>query len=617
MFTPHPIWDREWPPLDDAQIRALMEEPDGEGALAQYVEGHERRLKLAAVDPLRHGFELPHWPDLWHMIGQKSETFNLGANGSGKTEYGGRLVNKVMGEKRGAKVLCVATNDESSVTYQQAAVYTYLPKACRDWNTQVRKRRGSVTKINWSQAGGFTENTLVWPNRSQCWFKTVAQYLRDPISFEGPSYDLVWLDEGGPLPLIDTLRFRVGKVGGKIFFTFTAVHGYDATCASVLDGARIIKTLPMQWDWLADDSKLKVQNSKPEEGNVSGGSPEMTGGSPVPPGKGRGAVNPALTFPELSLDEVQVKGCPAGHMPYIMQPLDFAQGVIFTWCHWNPFLPTGGRWNPKMPALFDKCVGRAKWQVRVRLFGWVEKLAGCRIANFDPNVHVIPHERIEKLLKEGRLTTYMAADPATARSYFLAWKGVDADGNEYLFDESPRITEGEWVAADGAPGDGQKVFAGMGSNWYKRHIREREREHGIEAEKRFGDPRAFATAAAHADGGVNLFELFGADGEQPEEEAMTFYPAKIRQTVDMDLEMVVTKLAYDTQRPLTPENQPRLYISDRCQNIVRCWLNWDGKQDSPFKDGVDAPRYLFCEETPYQDPNVPAVVGGGGWGRMG
>lgn len=106
---------------------------------------------------------------------------------------------------------------------------------------------------------------------------------------------------------------------------------------------------------------------------------------------------------------------------------------------------------------------------------------------------------------------------------------------------------------------------------------------------------------------------------------MIFSPARIRQTIDMDLEMIVDKLAYDTQRAereataenptgLTPENQPKLYISDRCQNLIRGWLNWDGKADSPWKDPVDGGRYLFCEPTFYQDPNVPMVSGGGGWG---
>lgn len=582
LFTPHPLWDREWPPLTTAQIQTLLAQPNGQEELIAYVEGHERRLVEEQADPLRKGFDLPHWKAVRHLFEQKDETYCLGANGSAKTELGGKLVSELLCSIRGKRVLCVAQNDDASRDYQQKAVYKYLPVAARSWNGQSRKRRGIITKINWSQGGGFTEGTFVLPNASQCFFKTVAQYLRDPISFEGPAYDLVWIDEGAPLGLVDTLRVRAGKSAGKFLLTFTAVHGYDATCGSVLEGARVIKSLPMNWDWMHG---------------------------------AEGGENPAVSFPELRMNEVQVKGCPPGHMPFLVQPLDFAKGVVFTWTHWNPFLPRG-KWNPLLPAIFDKCVGRAKWQVRVRLFGWVEKMTGCQIANFNPQVHVIPHERIEALLKAGKLTTYMADDPGTTKSSFLCWKGVDQDGNEYIFDESPRADEGEWVSADGAAGEGQQVYAGVGSNWYKRHIREREKQHGREAEKRFGDPRAFATAAAAAEGGTNLFELYAQDGEDGSAETagMLFAPARIRQTVNLDLDNIVTKLAYDTQKPVTVENQPHLYVSDRCQNTIRAWLNWDGKPDSPWKDPVDASRYLFCEPTPFMDPDVPMVSGGGGWG---
>jgi hypothetical protein len=54
-------------------------------------------------------------------------------------------------------------------------------------------------------------------------------------------------------------------------------------------------------------------------------------------------------------------------------------------------------------------------------------------------------------------------------------------------------------------------------------------------------------------------------------------------------------------------------VSDRCQNLIRCWLNWDGKADSPHKDPVDAGRYLFDEETPFIDETIPQIVGGKGW----
>ncbi len=587
LFTAHPIWDREWPPLSEEQAVQLVKER-GEQELMQYVEGHEKRLRLAVSDPFTHSFDLPHWDIVRHWQEQKSELILLGGNGSAKTEFGGKHVARLMATREMAKILCVARSEDDSIQYQQSAIYKYLPKAARSWNEQAKKRRNTITKINWSQAGGFTEGTFVLPNRCQCFFKTVAQYERDPLSFEGPEYDFVWIDEGCPLGLMDTLRVRASKRAGKLLFTFTAVHGMDATCKGALEGARLVKSLPMQWDWLI--------------------------------GK-EGGVNRALTFPELNLDEVQVKGCPPGHMPFLMQPLDFAKGIVFMWTHWNPFLPKG-KWNPKLPEIFDKVVGRAKWQVRVRLFGWVEKSSGALISNFNPSVHVIPHAKIEDMLKRGELTTYLAADPAGARSYFLQWMGVDSRGRRFVIDECPRFEEGEWVGGDGEPGDGQKVYAGIGINEYKRIIRAREKQHGKESERKIGDPRAFATKAASEEGGVTLFELFERDGEEQEAELapMTFTPARIRQTQLLDVEVIVDLLAYDSDEPISIVNEPKLYISDRCQNTIKCWLNYDGRtklangRDNPYKDGVDCTRYLTCEDLPFVDPNVPTVVSGGGWG---
>lgn len=344
-------------------------------------------------------------------------------------------------------------------------------------------------------------------------------------------------------------------------------------------------------------------------------------------------INPALKFPELKLDEVHVRGCPAGHMPFVMQPLDPNAGLVFTWCHWNPFQPTGTFGGGGLPDLFDTCLGQPKWKVRVKLFGWIEKLAGARIGNFDPNIHVIPHAKIEALLAEKKLTTYCMADPHIARSYFIAWKGVDENGVQYIFDECPNSEEGEWVDANGEEGEGARVYGSAGVNFYKKLIRDRERQHGVEATRRFGDPRAFATQAAAAEGGTSLFELYAKDGSETPHPSplpsggegeddlrpMYFEPARIRQTVDLDLERVVSLFAFDREKyekegTLTVENQPKLYVSDKCQNIIRALLNFGGEPDSPYKDPIDAgARYGFCEETPWIDPAASNVTGGGGW----
>lgn len=225
----------------------------------------------------------------------------------------------------------------------------------------------------------------------------------------------------------------------------------------------------------------------------------------------------------------------------------------------------------------------------------------------------------------------------------MLWAGVDKLGRCFVFDESPRVTEGEWVSDDGQRGDGSRLYAGRGTNFYKAYIRAREREHGRAATRRKGDPRAFATQAAAAEGGKSLMELF-ADGpvkeevlevvdkpnrarlpfgvdrlvlteEDAEDAPMWIEPAKVRARIVFEVEVLNNLLAYDEAKTISVENEPRLYISDRCQNLIRAMLNWDPAQgeNSPWKDPIDTLRYLFDEDLQFIDPNVPAMIGGGGW----
>ena len=586
--------------LTDAEIAALLAAGTTPEEIEEYWRERELRIQRSVDDPLRHGFELPFWAEVRALLARKDEVYALGGNGPGKTEIGGKLVAEKLCEAPGMKVLCVATNDGSSKQLQQPGVYKYLPAAARGVNERSGPRkRDTVKNITYSQKNGFTEGTFVLPNRSQCWFKTVEQYLRDETSFEGPEYDLVWIDEPAPIGLVSTLAFRIAKRRGKFFFTFTAVNGFDANCAAILTGAKVVKALPMNWQW-----SLRTAT-------------------------GEGAPDPRIVIPELKLDEVQVKDVPAGQMPFVMQPLNPAQGVVFLWTQWNVFLPRSTQ-NPAVPSVFDKVVRKSKATVRMRLFGWAEKLSGCQFPAFNPNVHVIEHAKVAELLrpKDGsgpQLTSFMAGDPATARSYFLLWIGVDRLGRKFIFDESPRMAEGEWVSDEGERGDGTRVYAGRGTNFYKGYIRLREQqEHGVQAIRRFGDPRAFATEAAAAGGGRSLFELFNdVDTDQPNNELtapMFWEPAKVMRSLLAEaasgsLDKINNAFSYDPDKPISVENEPRLYVSDRCTNLIRALLNWDPAQGekSPYKDPIDVLRYLFGEELHYVDPNVPEIVSGSGW----
>lgn len=626
-FKPHPML--ALPDVD--QMARDLAAPNTAQELLSFLDARAQSIRAEEWDAFRHGFEFPCWADARRLLAEKDEVFALGANGSGKTELAGKMMVEAM-LKSGARVLGVTRTEELSKAFQQAAVFKYLPVEIRQL-AQRGLKRDHVSKINYSQADGFANKTFVLPPQkpggrgSQCWFKTVQQWVQDQDAFEGPEYDLVVIDEPVPLALLETLRYRVGKRGGKLLVLFTAKNGYDAVCAQALTGARLVKSFPLDYNWGREPAGF-AQTGQEHIGTVW-----------------NGLQTELLDIPELRLDEEQVKGCPVGHMPYILQPLNERQAVICFWTQWNWYLPD-------LRAMFSKCVRQPKHKVRVRLFGWVEKIAGSPFPMFNPNVHVVPHERIEKMMKEGALTLYNSCDPATARSYFLLWNGVDYLGRNFIVDESPRTTDGEWVTAEGERGDGQYIFAGRGVDWYKQHIRRRERElfsgvkekekttsprpsppsDGGEGENqvdnrpewlrssytRVGDPRAFATEAASKEGGKSLMELFAdvdpKDAGNPELARMDFEPARVGRRIGVEIEKINDLLSYDDGKPISVENEPHCYISDRCVNLITALVNWneDQGEDSPYKDPIDTLRYLHAKEMRFIDPSGRVKTRGGG-----
>lgn len=570
-WTAHPMLDRTAPPFDDARLEQLAERVGIQAAtehVARYHAERELRIQQAKDDPLRAGFDLPHWEDALRLLEEKDELLVLGGNGSSKTEFGAKWIVQGLMKKPGSFALCVTTNEDLSRQKQQAAVYGYLPKELRAL-ADGPKHRSRVANITYSQKGGFTENTFVLPNTSQCWFKTREQYERQPTSFEGPEYDRIHLDEPIPVGLLQTLRFRAAKRSGKILNTFTAIDGFDAVCHDVLTGSRVVRSLPMTYCWPGFECDVPV--------------------------------------PELRMEDVQVKGCPPGHMPYILEPVNPKAGVICFWSHWNVFQP----WR----AVFDKCVGRPASQVRTRLFGWAESISGCQFPRFNPNIHVVDEARLPK---EG--TLYCACDPVLqgGRSFYILWAVVDPVGRVFIVDESPRMEEGEWATADGTAGDGTHIYGGRGVAWYRRYIREREQQLGYgKARHRWGDPKAFNTEVVAAEGGWNLMEMF-CEHTTEEDEAMPWKPAKVSARIlGAELDKINDFLAWNEGESLNVCNEPRLYVARRCRNLLRCMLRWEPApaqpSNSPFKDPVDTLRYLFGQELHYLEPDGERTVGGGGW----
>lgn len=357
----------------------------------------------------------------------------------------------------------------------------------------------------------------------------------------------------------------------------------------------------------------------------------------------RGRINPEIQFPELKLTEAYVKGCPAGHMPFILQPLDQNQVAVFCFSNSNPF-PPRSKFNRFLPSIADKCVGRGKRIALIRLFGWADAVSGSKVPNFRPDYfpkgHLLRHEDALARLAQ-KHTLYCGDDCATARSHAVLWKAVFAPGlddrsEEIIVGESPTRGEGEWVDINGEAGDGQRLYREYTSKEYKTLLRTRElEEFGVKFDEknwldpvlRQGDPRGFANEQETSEGKLRFFEIYQQDDSaaDPLRFPMTWRPASVARTIEKDmlaLGKCADLLACDWDKPVDATNHPHQLISDRCENLIHCLVNWDGlasvagkpNTPNPYKDFVDVWRYINDGQTPYLDLSVSNVTGGGGWG---
>jgi hypothetical protein len=169
-WTPHEIL-----PIPTDEELAEMEPRE----LIQLHEAREQAIANALNDPYRYGFRLPHWDRAETQLAEVDEILALGGNRSGKTQWGAFSVVRAAIENEGSTIMCFAQTAEVSIRQQQSAVYAWLPPELRT------KQTGSSTYISYKAKTGFTDNSLILPNRSQIIFKTYSQYQNNPTILEG------------------------------------------------------------------------------------------------------------------------------------------------------------------------------------------------------------------------------------------------------------------------------------------------------------------------------------------------------------------------------------------------------------------------------------------------
>jgi hypothetical protein len=517
--TPHPVLVVP----SKARMQEFADRGDeGLDELARALEQREQLIQLEKEDPYRYGFEPANWKDadeLWKGCG---ELLIQGGNRAGKSEFAAKRIVQIMTAKKGAKVWVLGMTAQSSIRDQQQLVYKYIPT---EWKNI---KKGRVQNVSFSQKNGFTENTFVLPNGSQCWFMNYSQEMR---VIEGGEVDMIWCDELVPLPWIETLRFRLvtraasHDLSGKLLITFTPVEGYTPTVKEYISGYRVLEARP----------------------------------SPLLPGT------------------VNVPGCPTGTMPYTAQCRRPAARLMWFFTDMNPYNP-----YEEMKKTLN---GENSIQIKLRAYGYAENLAGSQFPKFC-EAHTLDADKIPE-----KGTNYMAVDPAWNRNWFVLWLRVDDRGRKYIYREWPNLDEyGEWAVpgdkSDGSPGPAQSVGAGRGLPEVKEIIADLEQGENIEV--RYIDPRAGASQAAGREGGTSIIDLLG-EGEDP-----MYFEQAAGISVANGLTVVNDWLNYDQNDPVTAVNEPSLYISKQCGNLIYSLQEWTGRdgEKGASKDCIDTLRYL-------------------------
>ena len=290
-------------------------------------------------------------------------------------------------------------------------------------------------------------------------------------------------------------------------------------------------------------------------------------------------------------------GCKPGHMPYKAKCVKENSAVIWFHSEMNPF---------QSPEEMERSLaGENTVTVRLRAYGWCEKATGNWFPKFGPD-HIVNPEDVPL---EG--TNYMCTDPAGSRNWSALWMRCTPDGKMYVYREWPdKEMYGEWAIpgdkVEGQMGPAQKP-EGRGINEYKELFL--ELEDGEKIEERFIDPRAGGSAQATKEGGVTLIDMLA---DEPNE--MWFTPAP-GLNVDQGVQQINEQMSYNTEEPVTMINEPKLYVSRDCGNLIDCLQNVSsaGADKNKFKDPVDVLRYLITSDLAHVDEKTYAAVGGGAY----
>jgi hypothetical protein len=320
-------------------------------------------------------------------------------------------------------------------------------------------------------------------------------------------------------------------------------------------------------------------------------------------------LNGAVTTEETEAELLpKITGEGFEKVPLTQQPVMRNAGIVYFHTQENPY--------GNYPSLKVVLEGKNKETILCRAYGVAIKSRVSRFPRFRDDVHVVDPESIPK---EG--SNYHIVDPCSGRNWFMIWVRVDIRGRLFVYREWPDSSRyitgvgvvGPWAVpsaskADGDMGDAQKTF-GWGLQEYKEEIARLEGDEVIR--ERLMDSRYASSATILRDGVTTLLDEC-ADID------LDFNPTSGR-AIDEGVDLINNALAYDPDKPVAHGNEPRLFISRDCANVIYSLKEWTGADGNKAatKDPLDCVRYAVTAEPEllYVEGDIlrPQVHPGGGY----
>jgi len=560
-WTRHPVI----PMPTREQLLALVEQhgPElGRDKIAQIHHMREAAIEAEKRDPLHHGFEPESFKKARSLLSTYDELLIAGANRDGKTEFAAKycVENLVNNENRLGAFF--HSSEQSSIRQQQSRVHRFLPPEWRDIG-----KLGSDIYVKFTKTGGFGGyQTFILPNGSQGMF---FNYKQDVKVMEGYALDIVWFDELVPIEFVEALDFRVDRDRPlKVILTFTPVTGYTPVVAKYVAGGKIIETLL---------AKLLPQ------------------------------------------DRILVKGCPPGHMPYVMHSSRPSSAALFF--HWG-MNPYGAH-----AEVAKKLEGAPLEKKKIRGYGWADKLIGSALAEYEP-LHRIPRDQFNEIAKKG-VARYCVIDPGGTKNWFIKWYACTPQGWTIVYREWPdQQRYGTWALPptkaeqlDWRPGEAQRLEAGRGMDAYKRLILELEGWRFDERsqiwdgsksetiERRLIDPRMGGQAAPGKDEGTSIVDLLAEETKNDRGQVVLpsmFVEEAPDSHVQESIQLLQKAMGWDRQKPYSAVNCPNWFVVDDLLQSHLCYSEFTGlgTLKDALKDIIDPDRYFIKSGFGFVEPEM-------------